>query len=60
MEHIFFLLHKVDYVVQKQNIVPTLLFYQNEPLKNGVTLILPSSIAKNSSAPNAKSIFEIP
>ena len=38
---------------------PTLLFYQIEPLKNGVTLILPSSIARNSSAPNAKRIFEI-
>ena len=28
-------------------------------LKNGASLILPSSIAKNSSAPNAKIIFEI-
>ena len=37
----------------------TLLFYQIEPLKNGVTLILPSSIATNSSAPNVKRIFEI-
>ena len=37
----------------------TLLFYQIEPLKNGVTLILPSSVAKNSAAPNAKRIFEI-
>ena len=37
----------------------TLLFYQIETLKNGVTLILPSSIARNSSAPNAKIIFEI-
>ena len=26
----------------------TLLFYQIEPLKNGASLILPSSIAKNS------------
>ena len=37
----------------------SLLFYQIEPLKNGVSLILPSSIARNSSAPNAKRIFEI-
>ena len=37
----------------------TLLFYQIEPLKNGASLILPSSIARNSSAPNAKRIFEI-
>ena len=36
----------------------TLLFYQIEPLKNGASLILPSSIARNSSAPNAKIIFE--
>ena len=35
----------------------TLLFYQIEPLKNGVSLILPSSITRNSSAPNAKRIF---
>ena len=28
-------------------------------LKNGASLILPSSIARNSSAPNAKIIFEI-
>ena len=35
------------------------LFYQIEPLKNGASLILPSSIARNSSAPNAKRIFEI-
>ena len=38
---------------------PTLLFYQIEPLKNEASLILCSSIAKNSSAPNAKRIFEI-
>ena len=38
----------------------TLLFSQIEPLKNGALLILPSSIARNSSAPNAKMIFEIP
>ena len=38
---------------------PTLLFYQIEPSKNGASLILPSSIASNSSAPNAKRIFEI-
>ena len=30
----------------------TLLFYQIEPLKNGVTLMLPPSIASNSSAPS--------
>ena len=35
---------------------PTLLFYEIEPLKNGASLILPST---NSSAPNAKRIFEI-
>ena len=35
------------------------LFYQIELSKNGVTLILPSSIARNSSAPIAKIIFEI-
>ena len=40
-------------------IVLTLLFYQIEPLKNGASLILPSSIARNSSAPEAKRIFEI-
>ena len=38
----------------------TLLFYQIEPLKNVVTLILSSSIARrNSSAPIAKRLFEI-
>ena len=37
----------------------TLLFSQTEPYKNGASLILPSSIARNSSAPNAKRIFEI-
>jgi hypothetical protein len=37
----------------------TLLFYQIEPSKNGASLILPPSIAKNSLAPNAKRIFEI-
>ena len=37
----------------------TLLFYRIEPLKNGPSLILPSSIARNSSAPNAKRIFQI-
>ena len=37
----------------------TLLFYQIEPLKNGPFLVLPSSIARNSSAPNAKIIFGI-
>ena len=37
----------------------TLLFYQIEPLKNRASLILPSSIARNSSAPNTKRIFEI-
>ena len=37
----------------------TLLFYQIEPLKNGASLIFPSSITRNSSAPNAKRIFEI-
>ena len=36
----------------------TLLFYQIEPLKNGATLIFPSSITKTSSAPNTKIIFE--
>ena len=39
--------------------ISTLLFYQIEPLKDGVTPILPSSISRNSSAPNAKRIFEI-
>ena len=34
-------------------------FYQIEPLKNGGTLILPSIIARNSSEPNVKRIFEI-
>ena len=37
----------------------TLLFYWIKPLKNGPSLILPSSIARNSSAPNAKRIFQI-
>ena len=32
-------------------------FYQIEPLKNGPFLILPSSIAKKSSAPEAKIFF---
>ena len=36
-----------------------MLFYQIEPLKNGASPILPPSIARNSSAPNAKIIFEI-
>ena len=31
----------------------TLLFYQTEPLKNRASLIFPSSITRNSSAPNA-------
>ena len=43
----------------RKNSFDTLLFYQIEPLKNGVTLILTSSIARNSSAPNAKRIFQI-
>ena len=37
----------------------TLLFYQIKPLKNGASLISPSSITRNLSAPNAKIIFEI-
>ena len=37
----------------------TLLFYRIELLKNGPSLILPSSNARNSSAPNAKRIFQI-
>ena len=37
----------------------TLLFYQIEPYKNKPFLVLPSSIARNSSAPNAKRIFQI-
>ena len=37
----------------------TQLFYQIEPLKNWASLILPSSIARNSSAPNSKRIFQI-
>ena len=32
-------------------IMYTLLFYQIEPLKNGASLILPFSIAKNSKEP---------
>ena len=36
----------------------TLLFYQIQPLKNGASLNLPSSIARNSSAPNAKRILK--
>jgi hypothetical protein len=39
--------------------VPTLLFYQIEPYKKGPFLVLPSSIARNSSVPNAKRIFQI-
>ena len=35
----------------------TLLFYQIEPYKKGPFLVLLSSIARNSSAPNAKRIF---
>ena len=37
----------------------TLSFYQIEPYKKGPSLVLPSSMARNSSAPNAKRIFEI-
>ena len=37
----------------------TLLFYQIEPYKKGPFLLLPSSIARNSSARKAKRIFEI-
>ena len=37
----------------------TLLFYQIESLKNGASPILPSSIARYSSARNVKRIFEI-
>ena len=38
--------------------VYTLLFYQIEPLKNGVNLILPSSIARNSSHPIQKEFLK--
>ena len=37
----------------------TLLFYQIEPYKKGPFLVLPSSIARNLSAPNAKRFFQI-
>ena len=46
-------------VFASEQLPNTLLFYQIEPLKNGASLILPSSIAKNSLALNAKTIFEI-
>ena len=39
--------------------VDTLLCYRIEPYKKGPFLVLPSSIARNSSAPNAKRIFQI-
>ena len=42
-----------------RSVVATLLFYQIEPYKKGPFLVLPSSIARNSSAPNAKRIFQI-
>ena len=41
------------------NLTITLSFYQIEPYKKGPSLVLPSSIARNSSAPNAKGIFQI-
>ena len=41
------------------HMIYTLLFYQIEPQKNGPSLILLSSIARKSSAPEAKRIFEI-
>jgi hypothetical protein len=37
----------------------TLLFYQIEPYKKGPLLVVPSSIARNSSALNEKRIFQI-
>ena len=36
----------------------TLLFYQIGPLKNGASLILPSSIARNSSAPTLQMLTD--
>ena len=45
-------------IVKNTNNV-TLLFDQIKPLKNGASLILPSSVARNSSGPNEKRIFEI-
>ena len=38
-------------LVARASSLLTLLFYQIEPLKNGASLILPSSIAKNSYEP---------
>ena len=40
------------------SIVPSFMFYVPTLLKNGASLILPSGIARNSLAPNAKRIFE--
>ena len=46
---------KNKFVLTKDRV--TLLFYQIEPFKYGVSLILPSSIARNSYAPYAKKNF---
>ena len=55
----FHILEAIINLTKKKLCFVTLLLYQIEPYKNGVTLILPSSIARNSLAPNAKRIFEI-
>ena len=50
---------KVVIIRRGLNFGHTVIFYQIEPKENGASLILTSSIARNSSAPNAKIIFEI-
>ena len=48
-----------DHLLKSLHMTSTLLFYQIEPYKKGPFLVLPSSIARNSSAPKAKIIFQI-
>ena len=64
LRYFFQALHKktlnLSACMQKQGSMgSTLLFYQNEHLRNGVTLILPSSIARDSQKPQTNIIFEI-
>ena len=44
---------------EKKMIAVHTVILPDRTIKNGASLILPSSIARNSSAPNAKRIFEI-
>ena len=49
----------LGFYLRQNNLTTHTVFLPDWTLKNGASLILPSSIAWNSSAPNAKIIFEI-